>query len=89
MAAIQFVEPVVRICAVISRYHEARNWGIARIEQTWGRIAHQTEPAPFPAGGFYEAAMGTGLSKTLVALSDVCDPIGPGRLETGNQPVGT
>lgn len=74
MAAIQFVEPVVRICAVISRYHEARNWGIARIEQTWGRIAHQTEPAPFPAGGFYEAAMGTGLSKTLVALSDVCDP---------------
>lgn len=76
MAAVQFVEPVVRICAVISRYQEAREWAIARMEDAWGPVAHRTDPLPFPAGGFYETAMGTDLAKTLIALENLCDPTG-------------
>ena len=76
MAAVEYVEPVVRICAVISRYPSARDWAITALQQAWGKIAHQTPPLPFPAGGFYEAEMGTELVKTLVAFEDLCDPTG-------------
>ena len=76
MAAIQRVEPVVRICAVISRYDHARDWGLQSLRDAWGPIAHQTDPMPFQAGGFYDAAMGTDLLKVLVAFDSLCDPVG-------------
>ena len=76
MAAIQYVEPVVRICAVISQFSEARQWGLVRLQDAWGPIAHQTDPMPFQAGGFYDAAMGTDLLKVLVAFEQLCDPVG-------------
>ena len=76
MAAVEYVEPVVRICAVISRHRAAREWAVAAMTEAWGKVAHQTPPCPFPAGGFYEAAMGTDLLKTLVAFEELCDPSG-------------
>ena len=35
-----------------------------------------TAPAPFEAGGFYDAAMGAGLQKVLVGMSVPCNPAG-------------
>ena len=73
MAEIEFIEPVVRICAVISRHDDARDWGIQTLQDAWGAIAHQTAPLPFPAGGFYDSEMGPGLQKVIVAFQALCD----------------
>ena len=76
MAAIVTVEPVVRICAVISRHPEAIQWGIDSLQKAWGTIAHQSDRLPFNANGFYDSQMGTGLQKVLVAFADLCEPGG-------------
>jgi hypothetical protein len=46
------------------------------MRQDWGSIARRSEPCAFPAGGFYDSAMGTGLMKTLIAFDQLCDPGG-------------
>ncbi|NND99603.1 MAG: DUF4416 family protein [Pirellulaceae bacterium] len=74
MAAIELIEPVVRICAVISRHDEAITWGQQRLIESWGTIAHTSPPLPFEANGFYDQQMGTGLQKVLVAMTDLCEP---------------
>nr|WP_146598662.1 DUF4416 family protein [Novipirellula aureliae] len=74
MAEIQLVEPVIRICAVISRYEEVRSWGIQTLSEAWGNVFLTTEPMPFHAGGYYQSEMGEELVKTLVAFESPCDP---------------
>ncbi|MEM6980758.1 MAG: DUF4416 family protein [Planctomycetota bacterium] len=76
MAATRPIEPVIRFCAVISRYEAARDWALRRIESHWGPIGLRGKPTPFVAGGFYDATMGDGLIKQLVAIKDVSDPAG-------------
>ncbi|TWT79111.1 hypothetical protein CA13_05080 [Planctomycetes bacterium CA13] len=74
MAKIELVEPVIRICAVISRHPQARQWAIETLNQQWGEIHVATDLMPFEAGGYYRKQMGEGLQKTIVALGPPCDP---------------
>ena len=74
MADIRFVEPVVRICAVITRHDQARRWAIDRLTESWGPCVLASELIPFEAGGFYTPTMGTDLKKVLLATAGFCDP---------------
>ncbi len=76
MSLIRLVEPVVRICAVITRHDEASRWAIDRLTDEWGPVMTSSTPIPFEAGGFYADSMGTDLLKTLVAFADFQDPGG-------------
>ena len=76
MASIRFVEPVVRFCGVISRYPEARQWGIERLQKAWGSVQVTSPDLLFEAGGYYAHSMGEGLVKTLVAFDGFADPAG-------------
>ncbi|WP_146533626.1 DUF4416 family protein [Rubripirellula reticaptiva] len=76
MSQIRLVEPVVRICAVITRYRDAMDWAIERISPYWGPVTATSDSVPFEAGGFYDASMGVGLTKTLIAFGDYQDPGG-------------
>ena len=76
MADIEYIEPVVRVCAVISRHPPAIDWGISSLQDQWGQIAHRSDPLPFVAGGFYDEQMGTGLRKVLIAFEDLQEPGG-------------
>ena len=70
------VEPVVRVCAVITRYPAAFDWAQDRLASLWGERLAESEPLEFEASGYYTASMGPGLSKTLVAFTDCIDPAG-------------
>ena len=74
MANIRDVEPVVRICAIISRYDEVRSWAETELTRRWGEIFLRSPLMPFTAGGFYDSEMGSELKKTIIAFRHVCDP---------------
>ena len=74
LSQIRLVEPVVRICAVISGFADARSWSLEQIENQWGKIAAVSDEIPFEAGGFYLDSMGPNLTKTLVAVDAFADP---------------
>ena len=74
MADVRFVEPVVRICAVITRYDQARTWAVDRLTESWGNCVLKSDLIPFQAGGFCTPTMGTDLQKMLVAVAGFSDP---------------
>ena len=74
MADTRDVEPVVRICAVITRYDEARTWALSRLGEAWGLPKVCSPEIPFLAGGFYTPTMGDQLTKVLVAVDGFSDP---------------
>lgn len=74
MSAVRLIEPVVRICAVITRHDSARTWAIERLSQRWGIVHELSAAVPFDAGSFYRETMGDGLTQTLVAVGDFADP---------------
>ena len=74
LAKIELVEPVIRICAVISRYESARQWAIEKLVEHWGASSVISEPFPFVAGGYYESQMGNDLRKVMVACRQPCQP---------------
>ncbi len=74
MAEVRFVEPAVRICAVITRHDAARQWAVDRLTRAWGPISVTTAPIEFEAGGYYTPTMGADLVKVLVAMAEVSDP---------------
>ena len=76
MAPILLIEPVVKICAIISGIDEARDWAKTRIASRWGTIAECSVEIPFEAGGYYTQQMGSKLTKTLIAVEAFADPAG-------------
>lgn len=76
MAKIELIEPVIRICAVISRHETARQWAVSKLTEHWGEISTISEPLPFVAGGYYEQQMGPDLRKVMVACRQPCEPDG-------------
>ena len=76
MSEVLLIEPVVRLCAIITRFDEAREWAIDRIERTWGPVASESPAIPFEAGRFYSDAMGRDLTKVIVAVEAFADPAG-------------
>lgn len=76
MADTRIIEPVVRICAVISRHQQAIDWGVQKLAQQWGGVALVAQPLPFEANGFYTPTMGDDLRKVLVMLAGFPEPGG-------------
>ena len=76
MSEVLLIEPVIRMCAIITRFDEARQWAIDRIEKSWGVIHRQSPAIPFEAGRFYAETMGSGLSKVIVEVEQFADPAG-------------
>lgn len=74
MAELRPVEPVVRICAIFSRYADARHWAIERLTERWGAVEQVTTELPFEAGGFYQRSMGSELSKVWVSFRYTVPP---------------
>ncbi|MEM6472471.1 MAG: DUF4416 family protein [Planctomycetota bacterium] len=73
MAEVLTAEPVVRICAVISRDDDLRAEAIEHLTEEWGKPICRTEPLPFQAGGYYTPTMGADLRKELVGFSNPLD----------------
>ncbi|WP_404305776.1 DUF4416 family protein [Neorhodopirellula lusitana] len=76
MSELRLIEPVIRICAVITRYPEAHQWAIERLTQQWGSAAETSIATAFDVRGFYRESMGDGLTKVLVAMEPMTDPAG-------------
>lgn len=76
MAKTRLVESVIRFVSIISKDTDVSDWAIARIVQHWGDVVEVSATVPFEAGGYYEAEMGTGLKKLMVAAERPCDPCG-------------
>lgn len=76
LAKTRLIEPVIRLCAIITQFDEARAWAIDQIEAQWGPVALKSPEIPFHAGGFYESEMGTELTKVIVAIEPFADPAG-------------
>ena len=76
MADTRIIEPVVRICAVISRHQQAIDWAIQKLGDDWGAVAWTADPLPFEANGFYTESMGSDLKKVLVMLDGFIEPGG-------------
>jgi hypothetical protein len=75
LAKTRLVEPVIRFVAIISGDEPVCRWAREKIIHRWGDIAEISPPQAFEAGGYYAKEMGEGLSKTLVALREPCDPV--------------
>lgn len=73
MAKTRPIEPVIRFVALITSCPEVERWAWNRIAGAWGEVAETSAPMPFVAGGYYDAEMGRGLGKVLVAMTDPCD----------------
>lgn len=74
LASVRSVEPVIRCCAVISRYESVRQSAIERISVAWGAPWLQSAPLEFLASGYYTPTMGNDLKKVLVAFEGYQDP---------------
>lgn len=86
MAVPRTVEPVVRLCAVFSRYPEARVWAKRELQQRWGTPLEETPEVPFDSSPFYERTMGPGLVKQWIAFAEVASPgsLADWKLETNH-----
>ncbi|MGV3483686.1 MAG: DUF4416 family protein [Planctomycetaceae bacterium] len=76
MSKVRGIEPVIRFVAVITSDDEVRAWAYRRIAERWGETVESCAAMPFEAGGYYTAAMGESLSKTLIAVGSPVDPSG-------------
>lgn len=66
--------PAMLICAISSRYPEAFEWSLERLEDRWGRFWLVGERFEFGHTQFYTKTMGDGLQKQLVAFEALIDP---------------
>lgn len=73
MAEVLYVEPVIRICAVISADGGIRRSAIEHLANTWGKIACHSAVLPFEAGGYYAKEMGPNLKKELIGFDQPVD----------------
>ena len=67
-------DPVLLVMAVFSRYGESIDWARQQAERTWGPLALESPRWDFTQTDFYEAEMGTGLVKMLLAFERLIDP---------------
>ena len=67
-------DPVLLVMAVFSRHAQSIDWARQQAERTWGPIALESPRWNFTQTDFYEAEMGTGLVKMLLAFKRLIDP---------------
>jgi hypothetical protein len=66
--------PALLVLAVFARHEAAIAWARERSEQHFGPIALASTPFVFDASRYYEAEMGTGLTKRFYAFQELIDP---------------
>jgi hypothetical protein len=66
--------PVLLITAISSNDEEAIGWGAEQIEAKWGPIWLKTPVFDFDHTSFYNATMGDGIKKQLIAFESPIDP---------------
>src|SRR5262249_15460272 len=66
--------PVLLVVAAFSRHPEALRWARGRLEEAYGPVGLCGEPFPFDQTAYYEASMGPGLSKQLLAFERLAAP---------------
>jgi Domain of unknown function (DUF4416) len=71
MAEPSLPDPALLIVALFSRHLEALAWGRRRLEELFGPVALASQPYEFCQTAYYEAAMGPGLQKQLLAFQDL------------------
>jgi hypothetical protein len=71
MAPPRLPEPVLLVVAAFSRHPEALAWGRERLEDAFGAVALASPLYAFHQTAYYEATMGTGLRKQLLAFHDL------------------
>lgn len=74
MGNIQDHQPVLWICAVISRHNEAHQWAEEKLTEELGAVALVSEHFEFTETSFYEATMGVDLTKRFLAFETLGDP---------------
>lgn len=74
MGRIKFVEPVISICAIISRHEHALAWSLAKLSDLWCDALVQPQEVPFDAADYYRNEMGDGVRKWMVASAGLMDP---------------
>jgi hypothetical protein len=68
------VSPALLVVAAFSRHAQALSWGREQLEATYGPVALAGEPFLFHHTGYYEASMGPGLHKQLLAFERLIAP---------------
>ncbi len=66
--------PVLLVVAVFGRQAEALRWGRERLEAAYGPVGLAGEPFAFTHTAYYEATMGPGLTKQLLAFRNLVSP---------------
>jgi hypothetical protein len=64
-------EPALLVIAAFSRYAEALTWTEQHIEEYFGPIARKSTIYSFDQTNYYEATMGAGLQKQLLAFEQL------------------
>jgi hypothetical protein len=68
------VVPALLVVAAFSRHADALGWGRERLQERYGPVALSAEPFAFHHTAYYEASMGTGLHKQLLAFERLIAP---------------
>ena len=66
--------PVLLVAAVFSRHGDALAWARARLEDSYGPVGRAGPALVFDQTAYYEATMGPGLTKQLLAFRDLVAP---------------
>ena len=74
MGEIRAHRSVLGILAAFSRHDEALAWARATAIAAWGPVALESPVFAFEETRFYEATMGPGLRKILLAFERLIDP---------------
>lgn len=74
MAEPQPHRPVLLLLAAFSRHPSALDWARERAVEAWGEVALESERFSFDWTTYYEASMGTGISKRFLAFDRLIDP---------------
>ena len=74
MGEISTHQPVLLICAMISRYPDALRWGIDQLIAAYGPVALESPVYDFTETSYYNASMGDDLKKQFVAFETLVAP---------------
>ncbi len=74
MGEISTHQPVLLICALVSRYPDALRWGIDQLSRTRGPVALESPVFDFTETSYYNATMGEDLKKQFVAFENLVQP---------------
>lgn len=60
--------PTLQLVAIFSRYDDALDWALSRVQERWGRALLTSERFDHSETRYYESEMGAGLQKQFIVL---------------------